>query len=75
MIEVADLPERLQQNSTGGGGDDHPGSILRLIDIERLAIVEALKRTNYCKAAAARMLGINVQRLNRCITRMGIRLS
>jgi transcriptional regulator with GAF, ATPase, and Fis domain len=53
------------------GVDAGDGS-LRLEDIEREAIAEALKRAKFNKAAAARMLGLNIQRLNRRITRLGI---
>jgi len=41
-------------------------------DVERQTIAAALKRSNYNKALASRMLGINIQRLNRRIIRLGI---
>jgi transcriptional regulator with PAS, ATPase and Fis domain len=72
LIRVDDLPERLRHGQPRGvhevGGD------LLLSDIERRAISEALRRTNYCKAAASRLLGINVQRLNRRIQTLGIQV-
>jgi transcriptional regulator with PAS, ATPase and Fis domain len=68
-ITVADLPPRLQSSAQGEATDD-----LSLLDVERSAIAKALKKTNYNKTAAARMLGINIQRLNRRIVRLGIRL-
>jgi transcriptional regulator with GAF, ATPase, and Fis domain len=45
-----------------------------LIDVERRTIAEALNRTKFCKAAASRLLGINIQRLNRRIRSLGIDL-
>jgi transcriptional regulator with PAS, ATPase and Fis domain len=54
----------------GGGGADS----LMLVDVERRAIIEALKLTKFNKAAACRILGINVQRLNRRISRLGLRI-
>lgn len=70
-IEPADLPPRLRERTGGvpaGAGE------LRLEQVERQTIAEALKRTNFNKAAASRMLGINVQRLARRIARLDIRL-
>jgi transcriptional regulator with PAS, ATPase and Fis domain len=70
-IEVSDLPERLRIGSI-----DPNRSIndLHLLDVERRTIAEALRRTDFNKAAASRMLGINIQKLNRRIERLGIRL-
>ncbi len=45
---------------------------LDLDELKRRAITEALRRTNYCKMAAGRLMGINIQRLNRLIKRLGI---
>jgi len=70
IIEVADLPERLRI----GNLDAQAGNDLYLIDVERRTIAEALRRTQFNKAAASRMLGINIQKLNRRIERLGIRL-
>jgi two-component system response regulator PilR (NtrC family) len=68
-ITVADLPPRLQSSAQGEATED-----LSLLDVERSAIAKALKKTNFNKTAAARLLGINIQRLNRRIVRLGIRL-
>lgn len=72
LIRVEDLPERLRHGQPRGVQD--VGGDLLLSDIERRAIAEALRRTNYCKAAASRLLGINVQRLNRRIQSLGIQV-
>ncbi|MGA3067303.1 MAG: sigma-54 dependent transcriptional regulator [Tepidisphaeraceae bacterium] len=67
-VMVADLPPRLQASTLAqGNGDD-----MSLEDIERCTIAKALKKVNFNKAAASRMLGINIQRLNRRIVRLGI---
>jgi len=71
VIRVADLPERLRRAADSGVVT---ASDLRLIDVERRTISEALARTKYCKAAASRLLGINIQRLNRRIRSLGIEL-
>jgi transcriptional regulator with PAS, ATPase and Fis domain len=70
LIEVGDLPERLRVGSL----DAARGGDLYLLDIERRTIAEALRRAQFNKAAASRMLGINIQKLNRRIERLGIRL-
>lgn len=67
-IEPANLPLSLQSPTAAGPAV----SDLCLAEIERRAIVEALRRTNCRKSAAARLLGINVQRLNRRISRFNI---
>jgi transcriptional regulator with PAS, ATPase and Fis domain len=74
-IAVSDLPERLRNASNSD--DDHTNGSreLRLVDVERRAIAEALRRTNFRKAAACRLLGINIQRLNRRMGKLGIRLT
>ena len=71
LIEAGDLPERLRSIDEDGRTD--PASDLCLADIERRAIAEALRRTNNKKFAACRLLGINIQRLNRKISKLGIR--
>jgi transcriptional regulator with PAS, ATPase and Fis domain len=68
-ITLSDLPPRLRSSDSS---QTAVASDLRLCDVERRTIAEALKRTNYCKAAASRLLGINVQRLNRRIERLRI---
>ncbi|MBV8781086.1 MAG: sigma 54-interacting transcriptional regulator [Phycisphaerae bacterium] len=67
-IRLSDLPSAFRK----------PGvlpaivSDLCLIDVERRTISEALHRTNFNKAGAARLLGLNIQRLNRRIRSLGI---
>jgi transcriptional regulator with PAS, ATPase and Fis domain len=69
MIRPTDLPERLRRAAESG---TVTLSDLRLIDVERRTIAEALARTKFCKAAASRLLGINIQRLSRRIRSLGI---
>jgi transcriptional regulator with PAS, ATPase and Fis domain len=69
QVSVSDLPPRLQHTIDGENPED-----LSLQDIERCTIAKALKKVNFNKAAAARVLGINIQRLNRRIVRLGIRI-
>jgi transcriptional regulator with PAS, ATPase and Fis domain len=69
-IRVQDLPLRLQSPWKKGA----TVSDLSLVEMERRLIREALKRTDFCKAAASRLLGINIQRLNRRIERLNISL-
>jgi len=68
VIELADLPIRLQSSRPALIGAPE----LCLTELERRTIAEALRRTGYCKAKASRMLGINIQRLNRRIERLNI---
>jgi two-component system response regulator HydG len=70
-VEIADLPPRLQPNTPESAAQNEEMS---LQDIERCTITRALKRCNFNKAAASRLLGINIQRLNRRITRLGIEI-
>jgi transcriptional regulator with PAS, ATPase and Fis domain len=69
QVTLDDLPPRLQ----AAGGLDTPED-LSLQDVERCTIAQALKKMNFNKAAAARLLGINIQRLNRRIIRLNIRV-
>ncbi len=69
-IRLADLPPRVRHAHTS----TPVVSELCLAELERKAIVEALRRTNHCKAAASRLLGVNIQRLNRRIERLQIRV-
>jgi transcriptional regulator with PAS, ATPase and Fis domain len=71
VIKLADLPIRLQSTRTSAAD---AASDLCLEDVERRTISEALRRTQFSKAAASRLLGINVQRLNRRIDRLNISL-
>jgi two-component system response regulator AtoC len=68
-IELVDLPDRLRSSET----NDAPVSDLYLPDLERQAIAEAMRRTKNNKAQACKLLGMNIQRLNRRIQRLGIR--
>ncbi|HTW94984.1 MAG TPA: sigma-54 dependent transcriptional regulator [Tepidisphaeraceae bacterium] len=70
-VEVTDLPPRLQPNTAESQAQ---GEEMSLQDIERCTITRALKRCNFNKAAASRLLGINIQRLNRRIVRLGIQI-
>ena len=67
-IQPSDLPVRVQS----AAAVDEAVSDLCLAEVERRTIAEALRRTNYCKAAAGRLLGINIQRLNRRISHLQI---
>jgi transcriptional regulator with PAS, ATPase and Fis domain len=67
-IELSDIPLRLQTGNRKPTMDES----LSLEDVERHTIAAALKRSNYNKALASRLLGINIQRLNRRIVRLGI---
>jgi transcriptional regulator with PAS, ATPase and Fis domain len=71
-IELSDIPPRLLAPVRSGAVAEASG--LRLEEVERRTIAEALKKANYNKAAAARLLGINVQRLRRLIGRLEIPL-
>ncbi|HUB26533.1 MAG TPA: sigma-54 dependent transcriptional regulator [Tepidisphaeraceae bacterium] len=70
-ITVKDLPPRLQPTEADGIAQ---GDNVSLEDMERCTISKALKSVNFNKAAASRLLGINIQRLNRRITRLGINM-
>jgi two-component system response regulator PilR (NtrC family) len=67
-IERSDLPVRMQTSKPA----NEFLSALCLAEVERRTIAEALRRTKNCKSAAARLLGINIQRLNRRISRLKI---
>ena len=67
-IEFDDLPARVKAPQAGHA----TFSDLCLEEVERRTIAEALRRTNFSKAAASRLLGINIQRLNRRIDRLHI---
>ncbi len=68
MIDPAALPEHILPTTPV----EPLRSDLCLRDVERRTIIEALRRTQNCKAAASRLLGINVQRLNRRISKLEI---
>jgi transcriptional regulator with PAS, ATPase and Fis domain len=67
-IELSDIPLRLQTVAPKPAANE----VLSLEDVERQTISAALKKSNYNKALASRMLGINIQRLNRRIIKLGI---
>jgi transcriptional regulator with PAS, ATPase and Fis domain len=70
-IQLDDLPKRLRQASPLASRLTE--SLLGTLEqAERIAIVDALKQTGQCKAAASRMLGIHVQKLRRRMIRLGL---
>ena len=69
LIQTNDLPPRIQSSQAAAGVADGDLCLARL---EKCAIEEALRRTNYCKAAASRLLGINIQRLARRMDKLSI---
>jgi two-component system response regulator HydG len=71
IIRESDLPDRLRRAADAGLISV---SDLCLIDVERRTIAEALNRAKFCKAAASRLLGINIQRLGRRIKSLHIDL-
>jgi transcriptional regulator with PAS, ATPase and Fis domain len=71
VVELSDIPLRIH----AGGTKPRVTESLSLEDVERHAIASALKRANYNKAQASRILGINIQRLNRRIVRLGIKMN
>ena len=73
LISAADLPAPLRQRSARGGGGCF--GELHLDELERRTIAEALRRTRFNKTAACRLLGINIQRLNRRIRRYKLSLN
>jgi transcriptional regulator with PAS, ATPase and Fis domain len=69
VIELSDLPAPLCNAAFTGRALP---TELNLERLERNAIVEALKRTRYNRAAACRLLGIEARRLNRRIDALQI---
>jgi len=69
-VEVGDIPLRLRTASAAK--PVFAAESFSLEDVERQTIAAAMKKANYNKAMASRMLGINIQRLNRRITHLGI---
>ncbi len=72
LIEPEALPAPLQRSTPES---DEEAASLTLEEIERRAIINALRQTKYCKAAAARLLHVNIQRLNRLIERLHVPLA
>jgi transcriptional regulator with PAS, ATPase and Fis domain len=70
-ITASDLPPRLRATTTtkDRGRVEHA---LHLPTIERRTIGEALRQCRNNKAAASRMLGMNIQRLNRHLRKFGV---
>jgi transcriptional regulator with PAS, ATPase and Fis domain len=71
VIDLSDLPPPL--SNSGFAGRVHAAE-LNLQRLERNAIIEALKRTRFNRAAACRLLGIEPRRLNRRIVSLRIPL-
>ncbi|MBC7784394.1 MAG: sigma 54-interacting transcriptional regulator [Burkholderiales bacterium] len=67
------LSDNLPKRMFSATGVQQTPSDLRLDEVERRTIAEALRRTKGNKAAAARMLGLNIQRLNRHIHKLSVR--
>jgi transcriptional regulator with PAS, ATPase and Fis domain len=74
-IERGDLPEPIRVGARCDALQNATLGDLRLLELERSAITEALRRARFNKTAASRLLGINIQRLNRRILRLGISLT
>jgi transcriptional regulator with PAS, ATPase and Fis domain len=75
IIGLADLPPHISSPVRSPiSVDPTADSDLCIVDVERRAILEALRRTRFNKAAASRLLQMNVKRLNRRIIRTGISL-
>jgi transcriptional regulator of acetoin/glycerol metabolism len=64
MVELPDLPDEIRQHSPGDDKIVLPvGASME--EIERLAILQTLKKTNGDKELAARLLGIGLATLYR----------
>ena len=70
LIQPENLPERVR----AGAPAPSTQSELCLTDLERRAITEALRRSKFNKANAAKMLGINIQKLNRRIEKLKVKM-
>jgi transcriptional regulator with PAS, ATPase and Fis domain len=66
-IDRETLPHNLQKQTPETAAD-----IVPLDEVQRRAIIGALKRTGYNKTVAARRLGVNIQRFNRFIKRLNV---
>ncbi|HEY0008157.1 MAG TPA: sigma 54-interacting transcriptional regulator [Tepidisphaeraceae bacterium] len=69
-IQAEDLHERIAASPTAASAS----SDLLLVNMERRIIIEALQRTDQNKAAAARLLGLNIQKMKRRIEKLKIAL-
>jgi len=80
VIGLADLPPHIAAGDLAAqipildATEASRSSDLSMVELERRAITEALRRTRFNKAAASRLLQMNVKRLNRRIIRDGIKL-
>ena len=71
LISPWDLPERFQPDEKSNGY--LKSSAMTLKDIEKLALIQALKRNNWKKMVTAKELGIDKNTLRRKIMRFDIR--
>jgi transcriptional regulator with PAS, ATPase and Fis domain len=84
-IRISDLPDRVKASaviptitgvvsavSAGITSGFEAVEDLTLCTLERRALAEALRRTKGNKAAASRMLGLNIQRFNRMLSRLNV---
>ena len=69
VIGEADLRTRRDSAAPAGGVLDLGNQVE---DVQRQAIVEALKKTRYNKTAAARLLGLTFRQLRYRIKKLGI---
>ena len=69
MIDLTTLPPILQRYSERSTSS---AEAMTLDEIEKQAITHALGQTHYCKAAAARRLNVNIQRLDRLMRRLEV---
>ena len=72
VIQVTDLPSHLHPCQTTSTAMATASATLNIHQIERQTIVEALRRCEGNKAAAARMLGMNIQKLGRRMSRLSV---
>ena len=80
-LDVCDLPREVAVVSTNGSGASrhtlgsrhgHESAVLPMSELERLAIIEALRSTNGDKHKAAEILGIGRSTLYRRVKRFGL---
>jgi DNA-binding NtrC family response regulator len=80
LIDLEDLPHHIAIPAAPEtphaviSPDSVRANDLSMLEVERRAIADALRRTRFNKAAASRLLKMNVKRLNRRITRTGVEL-
>jgi DNA-binding NtrC family response regulator len=71
-IGIEDLPERLVAQPQSRGSFALPSEGIVLEDVERDLIVQALERTGWKKAAAARLLGLTRRALGYRVEKFGL---